>query len=66
MSSEPDNNHNNEAPSIEAVFTEADMARARKWFGHGRELAEKKNYDYAIESYISGLNFWPEAVEEGS
>lgn len=46
-------------------FSDDDMARARKWFAQGQSLAEKKNYDYAIESYINGLGFWPEAVEEG-
>lgn len=47
------------------LFSEADVTRARKWFQKGQELAAKKSYDYAIESYISGLAFWPEAVEEG-
>ena len=46
-------------------FSEADIERARKWFQKGQELAAKKSFDYAIESYISGLAFWPEAVEEG-
>ncbi|HOW71333.1 MAG TPA: tetratricopeptide repeat protein [Phycisphaerae bacterium] len=47
------------------AFTDGDIARARQWFRHGQQLVEKKNYDYAIESYITGLEFWPEAVEEG-
>jgi len=47
------------------TFTDADIANARKCFERGQELAEKKNYDYAIEVYISGLEYWPEAVEEG-
>jgi TolA-binding protein len=45
--------------------TEEDIAKAKSWFARGREMAEKKNYDYAIECYISGLEFWPDAVEEG-
>ncbi|NLX21239.1 MAG: tetratricopeptide repeat protein [Phycisphaerae bacterium] len=46
-------------------FSDVEIAKARSWFAKGQGLAEKKNYDYAIESYISGLNFWPEAVDEG-
>ncbi len=61
----------NPDPSAEAsanappIFSDADIAKARRWFEKGQALAAKKNYDYAIESYISGLAFWPEAVEEG-
>ena len=47
------------------TFDEKDKAKARQWFAKGQELAEKKNYDYAIASYISGLEYWPEAVDEG-
>jgi tetratricopeptide (TPR) repeat protein len=47
------------------TFTPQDMAQAREWFRKGQDMAEKKNYDYAIECYINGLDFWPEAVEEG-
>lgn len=47
------------------TFSDADIAKARQWFRHGQQLVEKKNYDYAIESYITGLEFWPEAVDEG-
>ena len=46
-------------------FSDVEIAKARQWFRKGQELAGKKNYDYAVESYINGLNFWPEAVEEG-
>jgi tetratricopeptide (TPR) repeat protein len=46
-------------------FSEADIERAHRWFQKGQELAAKNSFDYAIESYISGLAFWPEAVEEG-
>ncbi len=46
-------------------FSDVEIAKARSWFTKGQGLAAKKNYDYAIESYISGLNFWPEAVDEG-
>jgi hypothetical protein len=47
------------------VFSDADIDKARQWFAKGQELAGKKSFDYAIESYIRGLEFWPEAVEEG-
>ncbi len=47
------------------VCTDADKAKARKWFARARELVEGKNWDYAIQCYIDGLGFWPEAVEEG-
>ncbi|HSW44712.1 MAG TPA: tetratricopeptide repeat protein [Phycisphaerae bacterium] len=61
MSDQPSTNSTDGA----ANFSEPDIARARKWFEKGQELAGKKNYDYAIESYITGLSFWPEAVDEG-
>ncbi len=47
------------------VFTEVDLSKARTWFTKGQGLAQNKNYDYAIECYITGLEYWPEAVEEG-
>ena len=47
------------------TFSEADIAKARKCFERGQELAGKRNYDYAIEMYINGLAHWPEAVDEG-
>lgn len=45
--------------------SEADKAKARKWFRHAHESRDKRDYDYAIQSFIEGLRFWPEAVEEG-
>lgn len=59
-SAEPTSNGNGGQP-----FSEADITRARKLFERGQELAAKKSYDYAIECYISGLAYWPEAVDEG-
>jgi len=47
------------------VSTDEDKAKARRWFARAAELAEGKNWDFAIKCYIDGLNFWPEAVEEG-
>ncbi|GMU80790.1 MAG: hypothetical protein AMXMBFR47_06610 [Planctomycetota bacterium] len=52
-------------PSEPPVFTEADKQKARAWFKKGNTLREQHNHDYAIESFITGLAFWPEAVEEG-
>lgn len=46
-------------------FTEKDKSRARQWFKKANDLRERRDYDYAIECYISGLEFWPEAVDEG-
>lgn len=47
------------------VFTEKDKATAKQWFKKGADCREKRDYDYAIESYITGLGSWPEAVQEG-
>jgi len=41
------------------------MAAARTWFRRAKAVTESRNYDYAIECYVSGLHKWPEAVEEG-
>ncbi len=44
--------------------SEADQAKARKWFERAEELAANKNWDFAIKCYIDGLAFWPDAVEQ--
>jgi tetratricopeptide (TPR) repeat protein len=44
--------------------TEADKAKARKWFARAKQLFETRNYEFAIKCYVDGLAFWPEAVEE--
>lgn len=46
-------------------YSEKDKKRARQWFAKAKDLRERQNYDYAIESYVTGLSFWPEAIEEG-
>jgi tetratricopeptide (TPR) repeat protein len=46
-------------------FSDADKARARQWFKKAADCRERREYDYAIECYITGLAYWPEAVEEG-
>ncbi|MGE3180952.1 MAG: hypothetical protein AB7N71_04925 [Phycisphaerae bacterium] len=54
-----------EAASAPPVFSEKEKNTAKKWFKHGDSNRDKHDYDYAIESYITGLGFWPEAVEAG-
>lgn len=46
-------------------FPEELKKRAREFFSKGAEVAYTLNYDYAIELYLDGLNFWPDTVEEG-
>ncbi len=41
-----------------------DKAKAAKWFERARELGDKRQFDYAVEYYVNGLEFWPDAVEE--
>ncbi|MBN1489686.1 MAG: tetratricopeptide repeat protein [Phycisphaerae bacterium] len=45
--------------------TEADKAAARQWFSRAKQVLDTRNYDYAIECFINGLDRWPTAVEEG-
>ncbi len=47
------------------TFSEKDISSARKWFKQANKLIEDRNYEYAIECFLTGLKFWPEAVEEG-
>lgn len=42
-----------------------DQAKARRWFQQAKQVTETRNYDYGIECYVTGLGFWPDAVEEG-
>lgn len=51
-----------EAPS---PATEVEKEKARKWFKKAADCRERRDYDFAIESYIHGLEFWADAVEEG-
>jgi hypothetical protein len=46
-------------------FSDATKAKARQWFEKGRNCGERREYDYSIECFITGLSFWPEAVEDG-
>jgi tetratricopeptide (TPR) repeat protein len=47
------------------TFSEKEKKRARQWFVKAEDTRERREYDYAIECYITGLGNWPEAVEEG-
>lgn len=47
------------------AFSDTDKARARQWFNKAGVCRERHEYEYAIECYITGLGYWPEAVEEG-
>jgi len=53
-----------EQPAV-PVFSDADVARARQWFKKAAECRERREYDYGIACYVTGLGYWPEAVEEG-
>lgn len=44
---------------------ETDRTKAGKWFVRARELGDKRQFDYAIEYYVNGLEFWPDAIDEG-
>jgi len=47
------------------LVTSADeRAKAKKWFTRARELGDKRQFDHAIEYYVSGLEFWPDAEED--
>jgi len=53
-------------PSVQEMeFPEELKAKARLFFTKGAETAYTLNYDYAIELYLDGLMFWPDALEEG-
>jgi tetratricopeptide (TPR) repeat protein len=41
-----------------------DPKKARKWFEHARSVADTRNYDYAIECYVNGLLYSPDAMDE--
>jgi len=38
---------------------------ARRWFDQGKKLVDQRNYDYAIKSFVEGLQLNPEAVDDG-
>ncbi|MFQ5494036.1 MAG: tetratricopeptide repeat protein [Phycisphaerae bacterium] len=58
-SSSPDDNS-----STRYVTSAEDRVKAAKWFSRARELGDQRKFDHAIEYYVNGLAFWPDAVEE--
>lgn len=52
-------------PSGEPDVTPENKKKAVAWFERGSTVADTRNYDYAIECYLNGLQLWPEAIEEG-
>lgn len=40
-------------------------AKARAFFDKASKVAETKNYDYAIDMYLQGLRYAPDALKEG-
>jgi tetratricopeptide (TPR) repeat protein len=48
-----------------AAASEQNLADAKAFFDKARAVAESRNYDYAIDLYLEGLQRAPEALEEG-
>lgn len=44
---------------------EAKRKSARKWFEQARKLVDQRNYDYAIKSFVEGLQLDPDSVNDG-
>ncbi|HSV99170.1 MAG TPA: tetratricopeptide repeat protein [Sedimentisphaerales bacterium] len=47
------------------ISNEQQMAEAKAFFANARKAADGKQYDYAIDMYLSGLARAPDALEEG-
>ena len=45
--------------------SEQSLAKAKVLFAKARTIAEGGNYDYAIDLYLEGVRFGPDALEEG-
>jgi tetratricopeptide (TPR) repeat protein len=63
----PDNTADGKKPEAEAAnMTDArSLAEAGVFFAKARTAAESKQYDFAIDMYLSGLTRVPDALEEG-
>jgi tetratricopeptide (TPR) repeat protein len=57
-------NQRHEAAMLQ-TSNEQQMAEAKAFFANARKAAEGKQYDYAIDMYLSGLGRAPDALEEG-
>ncbi|MFB0524127.1 MAG: hypothetical protein ACETVZ_01215, partial [Phycisphaerae bacterium] len=42
-----------------------DFAKAGAFFERAQEAAEKGGFDYAIDMYLEGLRYAPDALEQG-
>ena len=51
--------------TTEMEFPEELKDRGREFFRKGAEVAYALNYDYAIELFLDGISFWPDALDEG-
>ncbi len=60
----PDTPQEPSDPNARFTTSPADKEKAQKWFARGRELGDKRQFEMAIEYYVNGLEFWPDAVEE--
>lgn len=53
-------------PSVKRLVGFRDgQEKARKLFEHAKKAETARNYDYAVELYVQGLSYWPDALEEG-
>jgi tetratricopeptide (TPR) repeat protein len=52
-------------PVLAGAVTEQNLAEARVFFTKARAAADSRNYDYAIDMYLEGLQRAPDALEEG-
>lgn len=50
---------------IEKDAYEASLGKARAFFSRAEEVASTDNFDYAIDLYMEGLHFAPDALEDG-
>lgn len=39
--------------------------KARKLFAHAEKAESARNYDYAVELFVQGLSYWPDAIDDG-
>jgi tetratricopeptide (TPR) repeat protein len=46
-----------------AIAAERDPRKARPWFERAKSMSDARNYDYAIECWLSGLKFEPDNME---
>jgi tetratricopeptide (TPR) repeat protein len=58
-----EDNNKESRPALE--FPPELKTRAQEFFTKASEVAYALQYDYAIELYLDGLSFWPEAINAG-